>query len=61
VDGQFYDHDSPILGGSFMKEWNMSAISSSLSSYAVGFMMKLGGEGSGVALNCRKLAVTVAE
>jgi hypothetical protein len=44
-----------------MREWNMLAISSSLSSYAVGFMMKLGGEGSGVALNCRKLAVTVAE
>ena len=29
-------------------------MSSSFSSYAVGFVMKLGGEGSGVALNCRK-------
>jgi hypothetical protein len=37
-----------ILDGSFMKEWNDSAMSSSFSSYAVGFVMKLGREGSGV-------------
>ena len=52
------DHDSPVLGGSSIMEWNILATFSSLSSYAVGFMMELGGEGSGVALNYRKLAVT---
>ena len=52
ASGQFYGATPRILDGSFMMEWNNSAMSSSFSSYAVGFVMKLGGERSGVALSC---------
>ena len=44
ASGQFYGATPRILDGSFMMEWNNSAMSSSFSSYAVGFVMKLGGE-----------------